>query len=423
LAFELAKKYNDMRKPEEGKKVYQRILDKNVAEAKFITVPYYRDKHVNGYEFAKFKVGAGFSRDANPKLLRDYLDEFPDGEFTESAYSTLANYYSNRGSFEEADQFFEELLEKYPKHPNMLTSYIRYCTDKKRNLEKAVEIADKIIKIRHVSSNNPWINQARLLAVTPDSILLEEKYGSEHLKRRKSRFVSELWFYAGFWLRRNQNVESAKEAVQLLIELEPDRGFQRMTIAQSLIRGGMIEDAKEFYGPEFINNHLDNTQEIEWYVQTWADQENSPEGMLELAKKLYDNNPDQMRTTQSLAKLYLKNNDVKSAVKVFGPNWIKDYWDDHSILNSYAWFWAELEENLDHALKAAKRSVSLAPDNHFDIETLAVVHWKRGNLKEAIKLEEKAIDLITKSGGLSYYKKRYEERLIEMKTELKGREP
>jgi uncharacterized Ntn-hydrolase superfamily protein len=67
--------------------------------------------------------------------------------------------------------------------------------------------------------------------------------------------------------------------------------------------------------------------------------------------------------------------------------------DDAGMLNSLAWFTAINDVFLPEALSAAKLAVSLEPGNSNILDTLAEVHFRIGNRKEAIAVMEKALSL------------------------------
>jgi tetratricopeptide (TPR) repeat protein len=64
-----------------------------------------------------------------------------------------------------------------------------------------------------------------------------------------------------------------------------------------------------------------------------------------------------------------------------------------NALNSLGYILAENEVRLDYALECCTRAVMSAPDNASYLDSLALVHWKRGDLKQAKQLYEKAVRL------------------------------
>ncbi|MGD8395886.1 MAG: DUF1028 domain-containing protein [Candidatus Eiseniibacteriota bacterium] len=66
---------------------------------------------------------------------------------------------------------------------------------------------------------------------------------------------------------------------------------------------------------------------------------------------------------------------------------------DASTLNALAWFTALAEVYLDDALEAARRAVALEPDNAEILDTLAEVHFRRGETAAAIDAARRALEL------------------------------
>lgn len=70
--------------------------------------------------------------------------------------------------------------------------------------------------------------------------------------------------------------------------------------------------------------------------------------------------------------------------------------------NSAAWMSACCRRNLDKALAHARKAVELAPDNAGYLDTLAEVHFQRGDKDKAIALEKRVIELNPKR---AYFRK------------------
>lgn len=80
------------------------------------------------------------------------------------------------------------------------------------------------------------------------------------------------------------------------------------------------------------------------------------------------------------------------------PRLLKTNWDNAMVLNQFAWLLATDEgiqdRHLDMALKAARRATELTKNENPDIlDTLARVHFVRGEKDEAVRWEQKAVDL------------------------------
>jgi uncharacterized Ntn-hydrolase superfamily protein len=73
---------------------------------------------------------------------------------------------------------------------------------------------------------------------------------------------------------------------------------------------------------------------------------------------------------------------------------------DAGSLNSLAWVSATRDLFLDEALRAAERAAELEPQSFEILDTLAEVHWHRGDFAEAVRVGERALGLSPGDGYL-----------------------
>lgn len=81
----------------------------------------------------------------------------------------------------------------------------------------------------------------------------------------------------------------------------------------------------------------------------------------------------------------------------YGTKLMKQHWDKSSVMNSLAWYVVDdkavMERDLDFALKAAERGCELTDNEDAAIlDTLARVHYEKGDLVQAVKWQQKAAD-------------------------------
>jgi len=81
---------------------------------------------------------------------------------------------------------------------------------------------------------------------------------------------------------------------------------------------------------------------------------------------------------------------------------------DTSILNGLAWSCAIHDMNLDDALKAAERAAAIEPKSTDILDTLAEVHYRMGNAKQAIAVGRRALALKPDSPYLKGQIERFE---------------
>ena len=91
---------------------------------------------------------------------------------------------------------------------------------------------------------------------------------------------------------------------------------------------------------------------------------------------------------------------------------IEAAWDDAIVLNGVAWETATADNatDLELALKAAKRASEIRENKDAAIlDTLARCHYELGQLDEAIKVQQKAVDLDSNMQEITEALKRYQE--------------
>ena len=338
--FKLAQKYDDRYDEEKAKKLYQEVLALDPNGEKGTTE--YDEKKVTFTEYAEFSLGAlaAFARKMDPEPLKSFIKKYSESPLMESAYQRLSYYYGYRAPKEEATAFFEEYTSKYPDNPYVLSSYVSRIIRDKENLDKGIELAEKIKEMLKYNPS-PRYNRdlAELYMLKGEEDKANEVFGKTFMEGQVSRLGSYLTQYADFWVKYDKNTDSAEEMVGLAIKLNPDR----------------------------------------WYYR------------------------------QSAARIYLKLEKEDKALEVFGPGFAEKNKDDSNILNSYAWFWATQGKTLESALDAAKKSIALA-ESAYNWDTLAMVYQKLERFDEALKAEEKAVELADEE-----VKIRFENRIQQIK--------
>jgi thiol-disulfide isomerase/thioredoxin len=94
--------------------------------------------------------------------------------------------------------------------------------------------------------------------------------------------------------------------------------------------------------------------------------------------------------------LLLKDNNPDEAYKI-GAKVVEANWDNAMMLNGIAWTVVDSrsvkKRDLDFAMKAAKRANELTHDKDGAVlDTLARVYYEKGDLKEAVKIQKRAVE-------------------------------
>lgn len=323
VVFKLGQKYNRRYDEKKALELFNEVLAID-PEGKMGTTKY-GEEEVTYTEYAEFSIGqlSVFSRKRDLEPLKTFIKKYPESKILKSAYLYLSFYYRSMGSKEEAFKFFEEYVSKYPDDPSVLNTYVSRVIRNKDNIERGIELAEKIKDIMKYNPDPSYMkNLAELYMLKEEKDKAGEVYGKRFMEGRVSRLAYALRDYAGFWVKNNDNTESAEEMMDFALKLKPDSS-------------------------SFL---------------------------------------------QAAARLYSKLDKMEKALEVYGPEFIKDKMDDANALNNYAWFWVNLSKNLESSLEAAKKSVELAPAA-YNWDTLAFVYQKLKRYDEALKAQEKAVEL------------------------------
>jgi tetratricopeptide (TPR) repeat protein len=300
------------------------------------------------------------------------------------------------------ENFKDRLEETYKSEQNYL-SLIRSFTLNPNDLKTAVLLAQKYLyrddytsaeKMRTVIMAQ--VDEARKLMVP--LLDLEGEVSAYEYARFLEPFQSP-----------NKVLDFAKEFPnsKLLNEL-----FREL--AHLLWREDTREDAMKIYD-ELFKIYPDNLDLIAPYVNYCTNAKFNLEQATKLADAVYKIGTfeAQGRIAYDYARLLLYKGEKSKAKTVYGDNFAQLLWknQDTSGLNSYAWFWAWEKDNLLSALDAAKKSLQLKDDaNTWD--TLSMVYWKMKDYQNALRAEEKALEL---AGG---QEENFEKRIKEIKKDM-----
>ena len=148
----------------------------------------------------------------------------------------------------------------------------------------------------------------------------------------------------------------------------------------------------QVYGPSYLENMPDDTESaLTSYIAFWNRKKGNEEGLSQ-AVQMYENQVEEPQGKQFIADYYLKKGNEEKALELFGEKYVETIKEDDAMLNSYAWWWVQKEKNLESALSASQLSVQIEKTK-YNVHTLAFVHWKMGNLTEAVKCFEEALEI------------------------------
>jgi thioredoxin-related protein len=162
-------------------------------------------------------------------------------------------------------------------------------------------------------------------------------------------------------------------------------------------------------------NTLGHNEEAEYSIAVNSLQSESKGAPLEAFVEKYPGSPRVRQALGTLVDASLRKGDGDEAKKYF-LRYSAKYPDDAMMMNNYAWTCAGKKINLDDAAATAAAAVALAKtdgDRAMYMDTQATVEFERGNAKEAIAIEEKALGLL--KDATPKERKGYEETLARFK--------
>lgn len=208
-------------------------------------------------------------------------------------------------------------------------------------------------------------------------------------------------FYYVLWIIKDQKdlalgitmMEKIADLTRSPFLIKGDDDFYKQSRAELYLLQGDQAKAEEVFGQKQMKDKITNLgYNLVNFARFWTDRKTNLEtaaAMLETALKL---GPDEPYFLQSAADHYFARGLPEKAMAIYGPAYPARIDKDGGALRIYASYWAERKENLDSALAAARKSVELTP-NAVAWNSLALVLFTMGKNEEALKAEEKAIEL------------------------------
>ncbi len=319
----------------------------------------------------------------------------------------LARKYDRRYNQEKALELYQEVLAIDPEGKMGTTDY----GEEKVTYTEYAEFSIGTMKVYSRKSDPEPIKT--FIKKYPESKMLKSAYGrlSSYYRSRGSKEETAAFYedYTSRWpedpnvlssyvsriIRDKDNFDKGielAEKIKDIMKYNPDPSYMNRLAELHILKEDK-DRAEEVYGETFMDRQASNLfYNLIDYANFWVGEDanvESAEEMIELALKL---KPDSGYGIRTAASIYIKLDKLEKALNVFGPEFIKEYVDQPSALSRYASFWANQGENLESALKAAKKSVELYPsDSTWD--TVSLVYTKLKKYSEALKAAEKAEEL------------------------------
>lgn len=302
VVFKLAEKMSDRYDDELAKRateLYRKILTMDLGgrtasyydESRKATVPF-----VEAAEFALAQQAAS-GRKPDPGPLRAFIARRPSSVLVRSAFSGLSYYYGYQAPKEEAAEFFEEALAKFPDDKDIAGTYLARIVRDKGPVDKGLALAEKL-KDKQGYPRDPELqeNLAQLYVLKDDGAKAEEEYGKDFADSYVSNAVFALTGYANFWIDQGRNLESAEEMADIAaaaVGAKKDPPYYYLAQVAT-VYGKLGQDGKALalYGPDQVKKNWGNAPALYSYASFWSRQGKNLESALEAAKRSVELKPD-----------------------------------------------------------------------------------------------------------------------------------
>jgi tetratricopeptide (TPR) repeat protein len=322
------------------------------------------------------------------ELLKEMSVKYPD----DTAYKgMLAELYRETGREAEATKIYSSLLEKDPDNPVLMISYLDYLFEEKRfeemserlngfMINDSIEISDKVGILTTFATDSVFMESyGHTLIVS--AMLLEANHPGN---REVMLAIASLYALKG---ETDQEILKLKEVTELFPRDYPTREKLLLKLNET----GQNQELFNFatrVAREF------NVYPLPKLLLAWAANElGKYEAALEELKKvriLINENPDFMM------QILLLEADIYYNMKKYELSWssyeealLLDP-DDALVLNNYAYFLAEQNQELNKAANMVQKALRVEKNVTY-IDTWAWILYKQGKNRKALRLMKEVI--------------------------------
>jgi tetratricopeptide (TPR) repeat protein len=319
-------------------------------------------------------------------LIRKFPDEIMYG-------GLLAEIYGAKGETEKAIDIYNDLFEKDPTNGQLQLSLVDFLKKEKyyddlAGLLNTVVINSNITKEDKVSLLMTLFEDSALInrysvKIELTLILLESEYKDDEivsllrpeLFKKESRFAEAISNLAEYIKRHPDNYYAWE---QLLLLYSETRDFE------------MLYTKGKECATQFNRSILAKLL----YASGASEMKDYKSALEELKKATILANEDKDIMDQILsmeADIYYKMGDYKNAFEKY-DELVRSSPYNFGILNNYAYFLAEQNQNLKEAEKMSEKTIAVEKDNATYLDTYAWILFKRGKLKDAAKIMKEIIN-------------------------------
>jgi len=294
VIFKMAGKYDRRGNTEKATEFYKQVIALDPEGKKGMTE--FQNEKVSYTQSAEFNLAsmAMSKRPPDTSLLQAFIKKYSDSPMVKQAYTRLSSYYTRTAPKEEATKFFEEYIAKFPQDANSYSAYVNRIIVDKDPLDKGIDLAQKAISLAQ-ESRRPALYQS----------------------------LAQLYLLKG---DKGKAVEAADQMIKIATSLPgpsepaPERAVNPMMMAVPMaariyVDAGQLDKALAIYGPEYLNQNMDNFGALGRYAQFWSAQGQNLESALAAAKKATELSKDNYSFWNTLSDILLKQKKYDDALK------------------------------------------------------------------------------------------------------------
>jgi tetratricopeptide (TPR) repeat protein len=345
-------------------------------------------KEMADYQFARtFAVTFGL---IDVEAAHAYIRNYPSGQLLKEAYLEVSRFH--RLENEEGRAFFDEFVAKFPDDPDVLNAYVEKAHRASQALQTlegnpifdfAVDIAGRITEVYpEISRFQAAQSYAQFLVYKDDIDAAKKAFGEDFLSGQVQVWSDSLLSFAEFWLNQKQNIEEAEEAVVRALNLVPDNPeVLRRAAAAFHVHLGKPDEALGVFGPDILPKISTNARALYDYFKFWMTLETNEDSAENALTMLWRLKPDTVYYRIGAASVFQKADMMEKALAVFGPDFAVVRQDDMPALYEYGIYWVRQSLNLESAVPALTRSLTLSPSTWIN-------HWNAAKALDRIKKPE-----------------------------------
>jgi tetratricopeptide (TPR) repeat protein len=294
VIFKMAGKYERRGNTEKATEFYKQVIALDPEGKKGMTEV--QNEKVSYTQSAEFNLAAMAmsKRPPDASLFQAFIKKYPDGPMVKQAYMRMSSYYTRTAPKEEATKFFEEYLARFPQDVNSYRAYVGRIIVDKDPLDKGIDLAQKAISFAQDFSR-PDLYQS----------------------------LAQLYLLKG---DKGKAVEAADQMIKIATSLPspseqmPEGGVTPMmmfvpTAARIYVEAGQLDKALAIYGPEYLNQNMDNFGVLGQYARFWSTQGQNLESALAAAKKATELSKDNYSFWNTMSDILLKQKKYDDALK------------------------------------------------------------------------------------------------------------